>query len=397
MMNTTERNIRGARGGRILTAAASGLMALSGMVAGAGLLAITPMAMASADDNLITKENVIEGTMDIDFATRLSRDTSGKLKEGSPALGVKDTYRFNLSVVETTQFTGTINRQPNLYSKLIQKNEQRAQLQYAVDLIVKNPKDLKQSKNIGRWVGVIPIDEATGAYDLSSGREQDRALRMKVEATGKASAFEDFFGGRMMGRTEKKDTLAASTYKRIIGDKTVQVTIKRSDPMRFEGMILAKGPADTYPKTTVNGRLDFDYETSNYFSDGIKFRYALDGKDYEDTITGSIKWVEDADRKSNGKGYYEFNLRFNEDKNKTAKGEGAAFEKMSDEDAFFAVDNTIPCLTGRISYVDVMIPGKETPSSSKVTYALNANKLTKQQIMNFFKLWMICVGPTNDE
>jgi len=388
---------RGARGGVILSAAASGLLALSGIVAGTGMLAITPTAMASADDNLITKENVIEGTMDIDFATRLSRDTSGKLKEGSPALGVKDKYRFSITVGETTQFTGEINRQPNLYSKLIQKHEQSAQLQYAVDLIVKNPKDLKQSKNIGRWVGVIPIDEASGAYDLSGGREQDRALRMKVEATGKASAFEDFFGGRMMGRTEKKDTLVSSTYKRIIGDKTVQVTIKRSDPMRFEGMILAKGPADNYPRTTVNGRLDFDYETSNYFSDGIKFRYALDGKDYEDTITGSIKWVEDADRKSNGKGYYEFNLRFNEDKNKTAKGEGAAFEKMSDEDAFFAVDNTIPCLTGRVSYVDVMIPGKDSPSSSKVTYSLNANKLNKQQIMNFFKLWMICVGPTNDE
>jgi hypothetical protein len=29
--------------------------------------------------------------------------------------------------------------------------------------------------------------------------------------------------------------------------------------------------------------------------------------------------------------------------------------------------------------------------------ALHANKLTKQQIMAFFKLWLICVGPTNDE
>jgi hypothetical protein len=37
------------------------------------------------------------------------------------------------------------------------------------------------------------------------------------------------------------------------------------------------------------------------------------------------------------------------------------------------------------------------PVASKVTYALNANKLTKQQIMAFFKLWLIAVGPTNDE
>jgi hypothetical protein len=32
-----------------------------------------------------------------------------------------------------------------------------------------------------------------------------------------------------------------------------------------------------------------------------------------------------------------------------------------------------------------------------VKYNLNANQLSKVQIMNFFKLWMICVGPTNDE
>src|SRR6185295_7291472 len=105
MSTTTGRMSRGARGGVILSAAASGLLALSGIVAGTGMLAITPTAMASADDNLITKENVIEGTMDIDFATRLSRDTSGKLKEGSPALGVKDKYRFSITVGETTQFT----------------------------------------------------------------------------------------------------------------------------------------------------------------------------------------------------------------------------------------------------------------------------------------------------
>ena len=106
--------------------------------------------------------------------------------------------------------------------------------------------------------------------------------------------------------------------------------------------------------------------------------------------------TRDEDRKANGKGYYEFNLRWNESKFKKEGGEAAAFEKLSDEDAFFAVDNSIPCLTGRISYVDTM-SGSDLPSQSKITYALNANKLTKQQIMSFFKLWMIAIGPTNDE
>ena len=44
-----------------------------------------------------------------------------------------------------------------------------------------------------------------------------------------------------------------------------------------------------------------------------------------------------------------------------------------------------------------MVGGDSLPPSSKVTYALNANKLTKQQIMNFFKLWVLGTGPINDE
>jgi len=98
-----------------------------------------------------------------------------------------------------------------------------------------------------------------------------------------------------------------------------------------------------------------------------------------------------------GKYQYEAKKKEVEEKNKKAGTEGQAFEKMSDEDAFFAVDNSIPCLTGRISYVDTFASNPDLPASSKVTFALDANKLTKQQIMNFFKLWMVCVGPTNDE
>ena len=70
---------------------------------------------------------------------------------------------------------------------------------------------------------------------------------------------------------------------------------------------------------------------------------------------------------------------------------------MSDEDAFFAVDTSVPSLTGRIEYVDTFVGGGTLPSASQVTYHLNANKLTKQQAVNFFKLWLIAVGPTNDE
>jgi hypothetical protein len=361
-------------------------------------LAQQPAPAAATTENTITDDNVISGTMDIDFTTRTNLDTTGDLKKGSPALGAKDTYKLDVTVANSAQFTGTITRQPNLYSKIISKKKQEAQLNYSVDLVLFNPADPKQKKTVGKWVGTLPVDTESGAYDLSGGKAKDSALRLAIDTVGKATGFTESFDGKLIGKAEKKEGLASYTYKRLVGDRTVQVVVKKSDPMRFENLTVAKGPSENYPRTIVGGRLDYDYETGNYYTDGIKFNYMLDGKEYEDTVTGSIKWIEDKDRATNGKGYYDFNLRFNEGKNKKAPGEGAAFEKMSEEDAFFAVDNSIPSLTGKINYVDTMggADGK-TPVSSKVTYALNANKLTKQQIMNFFKLWLIAVGPTNDE
>jgi hypothetical protein len=360
-------------------------------------MSVGTLTYAQTDPNLLTKDDVITGAMQIDFKTRTNLDTSGDLKEGSAAINVADSYKLDLIVAETTQYVGEIQRYPKLYSKILGRNKQDAKLFYNVQLNVLNPKDLKQKKTVGKWVGTVPVDPATGAYDLSGGGAQESALRVDVDAVGKAQAFKDNFGGKLIGKSDKKENLGSSLYKRVVGNKTVEVKVTKSDPMTFQNVQLAKGPAEIYPRTTVNGKLDYDYETGNYYADNIKFRYTLDGKEVEDTITGTIKWVEDADRASTGKGYYDFNLRFNEEKNKTASTEGNAFEAMSDEDAFFAVDTSVPSLTGKIEYVDTFVGGGTTPSASKVTYHLNANKLTKQQAVNFFKLWIIAVGPTNDE
>lgn len=364
----------------------------------AGVLGAAALCMpVLAAPEVMTEDNAITGTMNIEFETRIKKDSSGELKEGSAAIGAKDKYSFQLQVAKTTEFNGFVTRQPNLFTKTLQRRKQDALLFYQVDLGVVNPKDAKQKRTVGRWVGTVPIDVATGAYDLAGGSSKESPLRIDIDAVGKAPAFKDNFAGRLVGKAEKKDNLASYTYKRLVGNKTVEFVVKKSDPMRFENIVLAKGPAEIYPRTTVSGRLDYDYETGNYFADNIRFKYSLDGTDFEDVVTGTIKWVEDPDRASNGKGYYDFNIRFNEEKNKSASGESAAFEKMSAEDAFFAVDNSIPSLTGRVTYVDTMPAGSDLPTSSKVTYALGANKLTKQQVMNFFKLWLIAVGPTNDE
>lgn len=354
------------------------------------------VSLAAAPEQM-TEENVITGTMEIQFKTRTTPDSSGNYVDGSPQMGVQDEYKLNMTVAKTVEFAGKLVRQPNIYSKNLKQVKQGAAIGFDLGVSVLNPRDMKQKKSVGKWVGVVPIDTASGAYDLRGGAKDERPLRFAIDAVGKAPAFQDEFAGKLVGKAEKKENLAEYTFKRLVGNRTVEVVVKKSDPMRFDNIELGKGPAETYPRTRVMGRLDYDYETGNWFTDGIKFRYAFDGADVEDVVTGSIKWVEDPDRATNGKGYYEFNLRFNEDKNRSATNEGAAFEKMSDEEAFFAVDDSIPTLTGRIAYEDTFIAGSDTPSSSKVTYNLHANKLTKQQVMNFFKLWMLAVGPTNDE
>ncbi|MBC7815861.1 MAG: hypothetical protein IAG10_03060 [Planctomycetaceae bacterium] len=367
------------------------------------VLAVSMMLLASgtavrAQDNTLTEDDVIKGTMQIDFNTRTRRDTSGDLKEGSAALGAQDKYVFNLNVAKTTEFQGEILRTPKLFSSVLGRTKQDALLYYNVNLAVLNPNDLKQRKVVGKWVGRVPIDPATGAYDLAAGKADSQGLRVVVEATGAAPSFSDPFAGRLMGKSEKKEKLGSKLYKRVIGGKEQSITVKAVDPMAFQRIELSKGPAGNYPRTIVNGSLDFDYETSNYLTDGITFVYSLDGKEIEDKVTGSIKWVEDPAYKTNGKGYYEFNLRYNEEKNKKPSNEASAFAQLNPEEAFFAVDTSVPCLTGRIEYIDTFVPGSDgTVSNSKVTYHLNANKLTKQQVVAFFKLWLICVGPTNDD
>ncbi|MEW6236839.1 MAG: hypothetical protein AB1656_15755 [Candidatus Omnitrophota bacterium] len=346
---------------------------------------------------LVTEEGIIAGEMNIEFQTRTSRDLTGKLAEGSPAENTKDKYEFALNVAKTTEFSGSITRQPRLFSKMLGREKQPAELQYDVTLSVRNPSNLDQKRSVGKWVGLVPVDDK-GVYRLDGGSAKGSPLRMAIDSIGSAQGFTENFGGQLAGKTSEKKGLVPYTFSRLIAGKKVDIQVKNSDPMRFENIVLAAGPAKSYPKTAVNGRLDYDYETGNWYTDGIRFRYSLEGADCEDVVTGSIKWVEDPNRDQNGKGKYEFNLRFNEDKNQSATSESDVFKGgASNEEAFFFVDNTVPSLTGTIEYADQMIPGKDLPASSKITYKLNANKLTKQQVVNFVKLWLICVGPTNDE
>ncbi|MBL7662669.1 hypothetical protein JNK13_07950 [bacterium] len=354
---------------------------------------------------VLSENGFISGTMNIDFGTRKNLDTTGKLVEGSPAENSQDIYQLNLNVAKTTEYSGKITRKPRLVSKLLGRELQPAALIYDIGLAVRNPKDLEQKKTVGKWVGSVSIDNK-GVYDFGAGDPNTSQLRMAIDAVGKAQAFVGPFGGRIFGKSEEKKGMLSqkiTEYTRMVKGKKVKVTVKKSDPLTFSNLILGEGPAQIYPRTIVNGNLDYDYDTGNWYTNGIRFKYTVNGVETEDVVTGSIKWVEDANRSTNGKGQYEFNLRFNEEKNKPASDEGAAFagDEMASEDAFFMVDNSIPSMTGAISFEDSMsqAAADEEPTvfGSKVAYNLHANKLTKQQAVNLFKLWMVIVGPTNDE
>lgn len=371
----------------------------------AATLLLVPLSSVRAEDQeTFSQSGFVAGTMDIDFGTRKNLDSTGKLANGSPAEGSKDVYKLNLNVAQTTEFSGDISRHPRLESRLLGREIQAAQLVFNIDLAVRNPKNLEQRKNVGKWVGSVVVDK-NGVYDFGTGSSEASQLRMALNAVGKSPAFVGPFSGKIYGKgSEGKGLIQAKVqeYTRFIKGKKVTVQVKKSDPLRFVNLVLGEGPAQIYPRTTVNGNLDYDYDTGNWLTNGIQFKYSSNGTDKMDVVTGSIKWVEDPNRSTNGKGQYEFNLRFNEDKAKPATDESAAFagSAAQSEEAFFEVDNTIPGMTGTIAYVDTLDGSSEeepTVYSSKVTFNLDVNKLTKIQAENMFKLLMVIIGPMNDE
>ncbi len=97
-------------------------------------------------------------------------------------------------------------------------------------------------------------------------------------------------------------------------------------------------------------------------------------------------------------GEYQFDIRFNETPSNAT--EAAVFSNTQkpvlDEAAFFAVDATIQSLTGTMKYRDTK--AKDIVSASSVAVDLTGNKLSKQQVMNAFKLVMISsIVPINAE
>ncbi|HEY8994087.1 MAG TPA: hypothetical protein VIM71_05465 [Lacunisphaera sp.] len=351
------------------------------------ILALSCVTLMSAQQPAApTPEVFVKGDMAIKFSTRTNTDSDGKPKEGAT-----DKYTLSVNVSNSALFRGTIEHTPYI-SKLV-GSSQLAKLAYTVDCDVVNPKNPAQTRNVGRLFGTVPID------DQNAYRFADGDLKLVVFPVGTAKGFETLFKGLALGKPPASSEGFLSKLKkealnitRTVNGKNVALAVTQYDKMEFKGLTFAAGPVQIYPEAVVNGGMIYDYGRTAWYFDNVTITYALDGRQYQDKLTGNIRWIESANRAATGEGEYQFDVRVNE----PAQSEASVFSGPADESAFFATDDAIPALTGIMKYKDTMINEKVTASA--VTIDLKGHKLTKQQTMNLAKLlFLTVVVPLNAE
>ena len=342
---------------------------------------------ASAQTN---KPVTITGTMDINFK---SKTTPGK--------GVRDQYDVTVNFSDSALFHGTIYDQPQIIERkswsLAQGVTQPRILEYALDLDVINPHDPthRQTKNVGQMSGFVPIS-SDGVYHYDEGSLVVDTIQIGL-APGLHSKFDGTAAGKPLNRPKDWDwhslVCKPVTVTRSVNGKVSAVVVAKYDKMDFHSVVLAEGPVQIYQPVTVNGQMLYDYDKNCWFFNNFSVQYA-EGRDLKvDRVTGTIRWVEDPNRKSNGLGHYDFDIRVNE----PAPDASSAFAAPSDESAFFSTDATVPGLTGTMAYKDNLNAGGDTLSSA-VTIDLNGNNINKQQVMVLAKVIIFAsVIPMNSD
>ena len=329
----------------------------------------------------------VKGDMSIQFLSRGNVDSSGKqIREN-----VTDKYTLAINVSNSVQYHGNIVYTPYL-GKIVGAS-QDAKLDYSIECDVVNPKNPAQKRNVGRLYGTVPVDK-NNVY-----RYDDGNLKQVVFPMGTAKGFEGTYKGLALGKPPasaegffsklKKEAL---NITKSVGGKTVAISVTKYDKMEFRQCLLASGPVQVYPEVLVSGAMIYDYGRTAWYFDNVSAGYNLDGRQYQDKLSGNIRWVESPNRSANGEGEYQFDIRINE----PAQTESAIFSGPADEAAFFATDDALTSLTGLMKYKDTM--NGDSVSASVVTVDLKGNKLTKQQAMYLTKLLFItCVVPLNAE
>lgn len=315
----------------------------------------------------------ITGSMNIVFASRSNPEAL-------------DTYTLNINVANSAIFKGTITQKQYVHNYV--GSNQSGQLNYSIDTAVVNPNNPSQTRDVGRFFGTVPVD-SKNVYHFDDG-----FLKIAVLPIGQAKGFESRFTGVAIGKPPAVSGMARvkQDAMRLVSGKGGAVTLKNYDVMRFQNVTLAAGPVQIYPDVTVSGDAVYDYDRSIWYFKNVSFTYAAEGAKRQDTLTGTIRWIEDPNRSANGIGHYEFDIRVNE----PPPSEAAVFGATADEASFFASDDSIPGLTGTMNYKDNMSGDKVT--SSAVQIDLHGNRLTKVQIMALAKiLFFTMTVPLNSE
>lgn len=332
----------------------------------------------------------VKGEISINYATRRNADG------GKPRAGFSDKYTLSVNVSNSALFRGTIEHQPYVGSTF--GSSQDAQLTYAIETDVVNPKNPAQTRNVGRIYGVSPITK-NNVYMFTDG-----STKISVFPLGTAKGFDSNFRGTVVGRPNSTsadssgDGVFAKLKKealnitKMVNGKAVTIPVTKYDKMEFQDHVLPAGPVQIYPEVKVNGSLVYDYGRSAWYFDNVTVVYAVDGRQYQDKLSGNIRWVEAPTRATTGEGQYEFDVRVNE----PAQAEASVFSGPADESAFFSTDDAIPALTGLMKYKDTLV--NDTVMSSAITVDLKGNKLSKQQVMYLTKLlFLTSVVPLNAE
>jgi hypothetical protein len=352
---------------------------------------------AGSDFNIIrSAPAAIGGTMNIDFGTRTETE-----EDGTPRAGAVDTYKTDLTVLDSFVLQGVIKRRPWLPSGFTGTTKQDGYLAYDLKTLVKNPKNPTQTRHLGSLIGALRLD-GNGRYFLGEPTDGQSNLRFVSDSIGKITGFSSNFGGEIQGRIPEQAGLwglasratakVNRTYTRVVNGRVVTQEVKGADPMKFDKVQLAQGPLAGYAPTKVAGSIDYDGERGIWYVE-IGLSYAVDGQTIQDRFSGTIRWNEDPARTTNGIGWYDVNVRVNE--RPTTEQDAFLDDATTSEDAFFEEDNSVPGFTGRINYVDTF--DGETVTASKITYNVASKDATKIQTANFAKLLLLIVGPFNDE
>jgi len=341
----------------------------------------------------------VTGQMTIDYSSRSERSSSGI-----------DTYDLQeMKVADLFIMRGTVQRQPG------------SRMTYSLRYDVLNPSNPSQvARDVAILRGDLPID-SKGRYLPSDGD-----LRIDV-VKGQQSSSK--FGGVLQGRKVLKWWDVASrlrnaraeaekVYSRVVEGKTVSIKVKNPDPLGFESVQLAGGPFSFLVPAKVTGNLDYDYELGNWLTDagGLNIAYTIGDRTYTDKVTGSIRYVEEegnftdpAGKKREYTGYYDYNLRWNEQSVQNDQSFFSGGTQTQDPDAFFSSsDQTKPGIYGKVYYKDSEDHCKKQknekgdeecvgPTRSEVVYDLKAVGLTYQQLASWMKIEPLALGPLTDE